>query len=151
MQAWFTVCNSTMIGQDLKYTTFNADIGWLGILGSAKGLMRITLPQHSAQDARQLLGDAVSCATWSPQSFVVRRWPQVPRECGGPRLSGGEVVRWRLGDELSRAARLYSSALRWRVASWDCGVGALPFPVPSGIIELWPRCETGQTYAAGSC
>lgn len=44
-------------------------MGWLGILGSAKGLLRITLPQPSAQEACQLLGDSVSCATWSPHLF----------------------------------------------------------------------------------
>ncbi len=50
----------------LSYITFNTDMGWVGILGSAKGLLGTTLPQRSAQEACQLLGDSVSYATWSP-------------------------------------------------------------------------------------
>jgi len=44
-------------------------MGWVGISGSAKGLLRTTLPQHSAQEARQSLGDRATCATRSPHSF----------------------------------------------------------------------------------
>ncbi len=46
-----------MIGQ-LAYTTFtfNTIMGWVGILSSSKGILRTTLPQTSAQDARRLLG-----------------------------------------------------------------------------------------------
>jgi len=54
---------------ELKYITFNTDMGWLGILGSAKGLLGTTLPQHSAQEVRQLLGDRVNHAVWSPRLF----------------------------------------------------------------------------------
>jgi methylated-DNA-[protein]-cysteine S-methyltransferase len=52
-----------------RYTTFNTDIGWFGILGSEKGLVSITLPQHSAQEALKLLGDSLSRATYSPILF----------------------------------------------------------------------------------
>jgi len=41
--------------EELKYITFDTDIGWIGILSSTKGLRRATLPQDSAQRARQLL------------------------------------------------------------------------------------------------
>ena len=58
-----------MIREGLKYITFSSDVGWLGILGSAKGLLCLTLPQRSAQEAHQLLGDRVNHATWSPHSF----------------------------------------------------------------------------------
>ncbi len=44
-------------------------MGWVGMLASAKGLLGTTLPQHSAQEACQLLGDSVSYATWSPRLF----------------------------------------------------------------------------------
>jgi len=54
---------------ELNYTIFNTDIGWIGILSSAKGLVGTTLPQRSAQEACQLLGDSVSYATWSPHLF----------------------------------------------------------------------------------
>ena len=54
---------------ELKYITFNTDRGWVGILASAKGLLGTTLPQRSAQEARQQLGGSVNQATWSPRSF----------------------------------------------------------------------------------
>ncbi len=55
---------------ELKYITSNTDRGWVGILASAKGLLGTTLPQRSAQEARQLLGDSVNQATWSPHLFA---------------------------------------------------------------------------------
>jgi len=54
---------------ELKYTTFNTTKGWIGILGSSKGLLGTTLPQRSAQEARQLLGDRANHANWSPHQF----------------------------------------------------------------------------------
>ncbi len=53
----------------LKYITFSTDMGWVGMLASAKGLLGTTLPQPSAQEACQLLGNSVSYATWSPHLF----------------------------------------------------------------------------------
>ncbi len=55
--------------QQLNYITFNTDIGWIGILSSAKGLLGTTLPQPSIDEVRQLLGDSISYATWSPHLF----------------------------------------------------------------------------------
>ncbi|MFC1897320.1 methylated-DNA--[protein]-cysteine S-methyltransferase [Chloroflexota bacterium] len=55
--------------QQLHYITFNTEIGWIGILSSANGLLRTTLPQRSDQEARQLLGNNVSYANWSPHLF----------------------------------------------------------------------------------
>ena len=55
--------------EELKYITFNTDMGWVGILSSARGLLHITLPQLPAREARQLLGDSVNQATWSPYLF----------------------------------------------------------------------------------
>jgi len=55
--------------EKLSYITFNTDMGWIGILGLAKGLLHITLPQPSVHEVRQLLGDSVSHATWSPHLF----------------------------------------------------------------------------------
>jgi len=58
-----------MTGEELKYATFNTAIGWVGILGSAKGLLRTTLPQRSVQEVRQLLGNNVNYATGPPHLF----------------------------------------------------------------------------------
>jgi len=55
--------------EELRYITVNSDVGWLGILGSAKGLLYVTLPQRSAQEAHQLLGDRANHAAWSPHLF----------------------------------------------------------------------------------
>jgi len=55
--------------QELSYFIFNTDLGWVGILGSAKGLLSTTLPQPSAQEAHQLLGDGVNQAARSPSPF----------------------------------------------------------------------------------
>ena len=62
------MANNIMPGR-LKYITFSTDMGWVGILASPKGLLGTTLPQHSAQEACQLLGANVSHATWSPHQF----------------------------------------------------------------------------------
>jgi len=55
--------------EELRYITFSTDMGWIGVLASAKGLLGTTLPQRSAQEACQLLDDSVSYATWSPHLF----------------------------------------------------------------------------------
>ncbi len=55
--------------EELKYITFNTSMGWVGILASAKGLLVTTLPQRSAQEARQLLGNSVNQAIWSTYLF----------------------------------------------------------------------------------
>jgi methylated-DNA-[protein]-cysteine S-methyltransferase len=41
----------------LKYTVANIGAGWVGVLGSNSGLLRVTLPQGTAQKAERLLGD----------------------------------------------------------------------------------------------
>lgn len=53
----------------LKYITFNTDMGWVGILVSARGLLGTTLPQRSAQAVYQLLGDGKNYASWSSHLF----------------------------------------------------------------------------------
>jgi methylated-DNA-[protein]-cysteine S-methyltransferase len=40
----------------LKYTVANIGVGWVGVLGSNSGLLRITLPQESARGVERLLG-----------------------------------------------------------------------------------------------
>ena len=56
--------------RELKYVTFNTDMGWVGILASAKGLLATTLPQRLAQGAQQLLGNRVNQAAWSPRPLA---------------------------------------------------------------------------------
>ncbi len=54
---------------ELKYILFNTDTGWIGILGSAKGLLITTLPQGSSHEALEQLGDRANQATRSPDPF----------------------------------------------------------------------------------
>lgn len=55
---------------ELKYATFNTDMGWVGILSSSKGLLSVTLPQRSVEEANRLLGSKVNQAIWSPHLFA---------------------------------------------------------------------------------
>ncbi len=54
---------------ELKYATFNTDMGWVGIIGTERGLLGTTLPQPSAQQARRRLGDRIKYATSAPHHF----------------------------------------------------------------------------------
>lgn len=53
----------------MYYLIFNTCAGYTGILSSIEGLRRITLPQSSALEARQLLDDSIAQASWSPGTF----------------------------------------------------------------------------------
>ena len=52
-----------------SYFIASTDMGWVGLLGSARGLLRLTLPQSSAKEARQRLGDSASYAAPNPHRF----------------------------------------------------------------------------------
>jgi methylated-DNA-[protein]-cysteine S-methyltransferase len=43
--------------QQLYYTVFSTDMGWVGLLGSDSGLSGVILPQSSAAKAERQLGD----------------------------------------------------------------------------------------------
>ena len=58
-----------MTGEAIEYTAFDTAAGWVGVLGSTRGLLRTTLPQRSLQEARQLLGDKADHAVWSSRLF----------------------------------------------------------------------------------
>jgi len=53
------------MSEELRYTVSNVGTGWVGILGSSRGLVRTTLPLPSAQEAKQQLGDRANYATLS--------------------------------------------------------------------------------------
>jgi len=53
----------------MEYITFNTDMGWIAILGSGRGLVRVTLPQYSTQEALKLLGEIADNASPSPEQF----------------------------------------------------------------------------------
>jgi methylated-DNA-[protein]-cysteine S-methyltransferase len=51
------------------YAIFDTAAGWVGILGSARGLRRATLSQRAEQAVYDLFGDSLKNATASPQRF----------------------------------------------------------------------------------
>ena len=53
----------------LGYNVFRVEVGWVAVLGSEAGLQRVTLPQRSASEAQQLLGDSINRAALSPHRF----------------------------------------------------------------------------------
>jgi methylated-DNA-[protein]-cysteine S-methyltransferase len=53
----------------MEYTVFVADEGWVAILGSARGLVSVTLPRKSGQEALRSLGGVIENATLSPSRF----------------------------------------------------------------------------------
>ena len=54
---------------ELEYITFNTNMGWIGLVGSAKGLLRTTLPCCSAKEAEKQLGDKAKGAIRSASFF----------------------------------------------------------------------------------
>jgi O-6-methylguanine DNA methyltransferase len=48
-----------------EYIVFNTDMGWIGVLGSAKGLLRVSLPRLSATGALEALGDIAKEVTYT--------------------------------------------------------------------------------------
>jgi methylated-DNA-[protein]-cysteine S-methyltransferase len=59
-----------MSGNDLRYTVFNTERGWVAVLGSSRGLVRITLPRPSPEEAQKLLGDDAGRAVPSFHRFT---------------------------------------------------------------------------------
>jgi len=53
----------------LGYYVFSVGVCWAGVLASEAGLRRLTLPQRSASEAYQQLGDSIKQAAPSPDLF----------------------------------------------------------------------------------
>ena len=70
-KAAICVCGDCM-GKEYRYTIFDTEMGWVGILAAANGLLRSTLPQHSAQETCEQLGKEMNQAVRSPELFNSR-------------------------------------------------------------------------------
>ncbi len=57
------------MAEALKYTTFDTSFGWMGVLASSAGLVQMTLPQASLQEARDRLSPVAGSATYAPEAF----------------------------------------------------------------------------------
>ncbi|NQT30893.1 MAG: methylated-DNA--[protein]-cysteine S-methyltransferase [Deltaproteobacteria bacterium] len=54
---------------ELKYAISNIGAGWVGVLGSNSGLLRVTLPQGTAREVEWRLGDRVKEAMRADDFF----------------------------------------------------------------------------------
>ena len=54
----------------LYYDVIETSFGWMGLLGSARGLRRTTLPQSRPEDCIDLLGSETDDATLSPEHLA---------------------------------------------------------------------------------
>lgn len=55
--------------RELHYVIFRTSTGWMGVLSSASGLLRITLPHPTERQIPQLLGIDIDQVRRSPQLF----------------------------------------------------------------------------------
>ena len=55
--------------EQLEYAVFESQMGWVGLLGSTRGLLQTTLPQPSAEQARYRLGKQVDYTKQSHNLF----------------------------------------------------------------------------------
>jgi methylated-DNA-[protein]-cysteine S-methyltransferase len=55
--------------KQMQYTVFNTKMGYVGILASKNGLLAITLPQTTRQQAVDALGEQIKQAILSTKSF----------------------------------------------------------------------------------
>jgi len=94
------------VSEEVKYTVSHTSMGWVGILSSAQGLLRTTLPQHSAQQARHRLGESSNDAVWLPGLFddLIRRFRIY--------FSGGEIT---FPDELDLSGATHFQRRVWEI------------------------------------
>lgn len=58
------------MSSDMAYTVFETDIGWMAVLGSSQGLVRVTLPRRSEAESVRQLGNAVAQAVRADEQFT---------------------------------------------------------------------------------
>jgi methylated-DNA-[protein]-cysteine S-methyltransferase len=58
------------MNQQLSYTVFQTDAGWMAVLASEQGIIRATLPRASADGALKALGERAYQATHNDERFT---------------------------------------------------------------------------------
>lgn len=58
------------MSQELSYTVFQTDAGWMAVLASEEGIMRATLPRSSADEALNALGECAHQVTRIDERFA---------------------------------------------------------------------------------
>jgi methylated-DNA-[protein]-cysteine S-methyltransferase len=53
----------------MEYIVFETILGWVAVLGSTRGLVSISLPCGSSQEALEVLGEAIIHAHFAPDRF----------------------------------------------------------------------------------
>ncbi|MFC2024723.1 methylated-DNA--[protein]-cysteine S-methyltransferase [Chloroflexota bacterium] len=80
-----------MRGQ-LKHVIFNTEMGWVGILGSSRGIAGTTLPQRSAQEAHRRLGLPVDSHAAAPSNLFVSLMERLRAYYAGHRTDFPEAL-----------------------------------------------------------
>lgn len=57
------------MSQELFYAVFNTPAGWMGVIGSSRGLLRTTLPQLTETEVYHSLGNSLDSANLLPHRF----------------------------------------------------------------------------------
>lgn len=55
---------------ELRYVVAHIGAGWIGVVASAQGLLRLTLPQPSVSEVKPLLGAHLDLAAYAPDAFA---------------------------------------------------------------------------------
>lgn len=58
------------MSQQLTYTVFQTDAGWMAVMASGQGLVRTTLPRPSEEEALKALGERTHQAIRSDEQFA---------------------------------------------------------------------------------
>lgn len=80
----------------MKYTVFETDLGWIGVMGSEKGLRRMTIPHSSPEEAMRELEEDLGNSELDPEFFADLSERVL-------RLINGEEVSFPEGLDLPRA------------------------------------------------
>ena len=75
-----------------RYDIFETPLGWIGLLASAKGIRRSTLPQTSPDECHSLLGPEVESAALSRGRFKALKNKLALYFQGGPALFAEEAI-----------------------------------------------------------
>jgi methylated-DNA-[protein]-cysteine S-methyltransferase len=115
---------------ELKYTVTNIGLGWVGVLASNSGLLKITLPQESAREVERLLGGRVGEAVRS-DDFFADVTERLRGYLGGKRLA--------FNDELDLSA----------ATAFQCEVWQLTRLIPYGETRSygWVADKLGKSGA----
>jgi len=126
------VCHRTK----LSYLIFDTPLGWVGILGSQRGLVKLVLPQPSSEEAFCLFNE------------VAVRWQRLPRRARNDDF--GDLPN-RVRDYLSGEAASFPDKLDLsRASPFQRSVWQMTQSIPCGETRTygWVAAKVGMPQAA---